>query len=177
MDELDNIPIPEPRPCPFCGHRAEIEEAPEDSIAKALKTQFYNVVCTHCSASGPEADEKWLAASLWNDRFTGDTPLPDEDECDGYFELDPTFTVKLTKQSRKRDKKKKDNKRRDYAKYSYSPGAPRTKGDSEYVLPAKRSCGKRYMKRKVNHTVRRYKGYLPKGNGYRKMDPDLWMWW
>lgn len=85
--------------------------------------------------------------------------------------------VKVTKQTRKRDKKKKDDKRRDYAKYSYSPGAPRTKGDSEYVLPSKRSCGKRYMKRKVNHTVRRYKGYLPKGNSYRKMDPDLWMWW
>lgn len=85
--------------------------------------------------------------------------------------------VEVTKQSRKRDKKKKDDKRRDYAKYSYSPGAPRTKGDSEYVLPSKRSCGKRYMKRKVNHTVRRYKGYLPKGNSYRKMDPDLWMWW
>ena len=177
MDELDNVSIPEPKPFPFCGHRAEVDESPEDYISKALKTKFYAVVCTHCSATGPEADEEWLASSLWNDRFTGDTPLPDEDECDGYFELGPTFAVEVTKQSRKRDKKKKDGKRREYAKHSYSPGAPRTKGSTGYVLPARRSPEKKFFKKKVNRTVRRYKGYLPKGNGYRKMDPDLWMWW
>lgn len=101
----------------------------------------------------------------------------DRYECDGYFELGPTFTVKVTKQYRKRDKKKKDDKRRDYSKYSYSPSSPRTKGDSEYVLPARRSKWKKFLKTKSNRTVRRHKGYLPKGNGYRKMDDDLWIWW
>lgn len=85
--------------------------------------------------------------------------------------------VEVTKQSRNRDKKKKDDKRREYAKHSYGPGAPRTKGSAGCVLPARRSPEKKFFKKKVNRTVRRYKGYLPKGNGYRKMDPDLWMWW
>lgn len=81
--------------------------------------------------------------------------------------------VKVTKQTRKRDKRKKDEKRRMYAKTSYTCGTPRVKGTSEYVLPAKRSKWKKFLKNKSNRTVRRHKGYLPKGNGYRKMDDDL----
>lgn len=101
------------------------------------------------------------------DGASGDTPVREEVPC----------AAPVSKQSRKRDKKKKDDKRREYAKHSYSPGAPRTKGSTGYVLPARRSPEKKFFKKKVNRTVRRYKGYLPKGNGYRKMDPDLWMWW
>ena len=85
--------------------------------------------------------------------------------------------VKVTKQTRKRDKRKKDEKRRMYAKTSCACGTPRVKGTSEYVLPARRSNWKKFLKNKSNRTVRRHKGYLPKGNGYRKMDDDLWMWW
>ena len=177
MDELDNVPIPDLKPCPFCGHRAELKVASKDSTAKIFGVPFYYAECTYCCASSPEADEKWLAASLWNDRFTGDVPLPDEEDCDGAAEFCPTFTVAISKQSRKRDKKKKDDKRREYTKHSYSPYAPRAKGSTGYVLPARRSPEKKFFKKKVNRTVRRYKGYLPKGNGYRKMDPDLWMWW
>lgn len=83
----------------------------------------------------------------------------------------------VTKQSRKRDKKRKDDKRREYARHYCSPGTPRVKGDSEYVLPAQRSTWKKFLKRKANHTVRRYKGGLPKGNAYRRLDKDLWYWW
>lgn len=85
--------------------------------------------------------------------------------------------VKVTKQTRKRDKRKKDEKRRMYAKTSYACGTPRVKGTSEYVLPARRSKRKKFLKNKSNRTVRRHKGYLPKGNGYRKMDDDLYFWW
>ena len=88
--------------------------------------------------------------------------------------------VEVTKQSRKRDKKKKDDKRMAYARYYCNCGTPRVKdgkSEAEYVLPAKRSKWKKFLKNKSNRTVRRHKGYLPKGNGYRKMDDDLWMWW
>ena len=85
--------------------------------------------------------------------------------------------VKVTKQTRKRDKRKKDEKRRMYAKTSYACGTPRVKGTSEYVLPARRSNWKKFLKNKSNRTVRHHKGYLPKGNGYRKMDDDLYFWW
>lgn len=87
------------------------------------------------------------------------------------------LSVKVTKQSRKRDKKRKDDKRREYSRHYCSPGTPRIKGDSEYVLPARRSTWKKFLKRKANHTVRRYKGELPKGNAYRRLDNDLWFWW
>lgn len=90
------------------------------------------------------------------------------------------LSVKVTKQSRKRDKKRKDDKRREYSRHYCSPGTPRVKGgkgETEYVLPAKRSKWKKFLKNKSNRTVRRHKGYLPKGNGYRKMDDDLWIWW
>lgn len=88
--------------------------------------------------------------------------------------------VEVTKQSRKRDKKKKDDKRITYARRYCNCGTPRVKdgkSEAEYVLPAKRSKWKKFLKNKSNRTVRRHKGYLPKGNGYRKMDDDLWMWW
>lgn len=94
--------------------------------------------------------------------------------------LAPYPIVEVTKQSRKRDKKKKDDKRIEYARRYCSCGTPRVKGgkgETEYVLPAKRSKWKKFLKNKSNRTVRRHKGYLPKGNGYRKMDDDLWIWW
>ena len=94
--------------------------------------------------------------------------------------LAPYPIVEVTKQSRKRDKKKKDDKRIEYARRYCNCGTPRVKGgksEAEYVLPAKRSKWKKFLKNKSNRTVRRHKGYLLKGNGYRKMDDDLWMWW
>lgn len=105
-----------------------------------------------------------------------DEDLWTDSEYEPIDESTPHITL-VTKQTRKRDKRKKDEKRRMYAKTSYTCGTPRVKGTSEYVLPAKRSKWKKFLKNKSNRTVRRHKGYLPKGNAYRKMDDDLWMWW
>lgn len=101
-----------------------------------------------------------------------DEDLWTDSEYEPIDESTPHITL-VTKQTRKRDKHQKDEKRRMYAKTSYTWGTPRVKGTSEYVLPAKRSKWKKFLKNKSNRTVRRHKGYLPKGNGYRKMDDDL----
>ena len=63
--------------------------------------------------------------------------------------LAPYPIVEVTKQSRKRDKKKKDDKRIEYARRYCSCGTPRVKGgkgETEYVLPAKRSKWKKFLK-------------------------------
>lgn len=110
----------------------------------------------------------------------GEEPPCDEELAEEIFSYEVPRSVAVTKQTRKRDKKKKDDKRMAYARHYCNCGTPRVKdgkSEAEYVLPAKRSKWKKFLKNKSNRTVRRHKGYLPKGNGYRKMDDDLYIWW
>ena len=105
-----------------------------------------------------------------------DEDLWTDSEYEPIDESTPHITL-VTKQTRKRDKRKKDEKRRMYAKTSYACGTPRVKGTSEYVLPARQYNWKKCLKTKANRKVRHHKGYLPRGNGYKKLDDSLWCWW
>lgn len=46
--------------CPFCGHRPNLEDFPDDDFA------WYR--CSHCEATGPAADDPKDALVKWNAR-------------------------------------------------------------------------------------------------------------
>ena len=57
------------RPCPFCGHQAEMNEAYKASVRVKNEEVHYQIKCTYCSAKTGWADDKQFLIVWWNGNY------------------------------------------------------------------------------------------------------------